>query len=289
MHCNKFFFFSYIIFFSLQNVFSLDLTADFNISNMGLDLDKTSSQMASVWGTFISAEQKINNDFLFNAAVFVDDVTGNRLDTSLTFLSKYFILGAGPSIAFFNDSQYQLKPAINAFALFKKEGSFFLSTGYYTTLGNLSNPDSDYSQVMTHISFGLTIPGAICTFSIENKQFSWFETDSSSTVSKTTDTYSIYQMEADIYKKNIPFHILIAMGYKEIQRIYPVDDSEGRSSAGVGSLFIGAGTIINFNNNKIFKVRLDSGLYNFTLSDEIAITELPDYLFNLKASFTYRF
>lgn len=289
MFKNKSLFFYILIFFTLQNSYSLNLTTSFNLGNLGFNRDSSSSEMATTWGTEFLAKQSVDKNFSLIGGLIIDDITGNRMDSKLVFSGRYFQIGLGPSIASFNNSLYQVKPGINGSFLVKKEGSFFLMTKLYSSIGNLSDQYSDYSQMTTYLAFGFYVPGALCTFSVENKQFSRFETKSDSTISKTTDVYYAYQLEADIHKKNIPFHIVMTMGYKDLQRIFPEADPSGRSTAAVGSVFIGIGTIINFNRHIMFRATAENGLYNFSYNDEIANTDIPDYLFNIKSSLVYKF
>lgn len=287
-HKKSLFFFIFLL-INIINISALDLTAGFNIGNLGFNIDRSSSSMALIWGTSIVAEHKIDANFHFSGGFFIDDITGMRIDSQLRYKSRYFEIGVGPSIASINNNQIQIKPAINGFVQVKIDGLFFLSTEIYSTIGNLSDLAADYSQLQTTLSLGFYIPGAICILSAENKQFSQFNRDSSSIESKTTDLYSIYKLEADIHKKNIPFHLILAFGYRDLQRIFPANDPDGRTLAGVGSAFIGVATKIDLGKRFILNAGIDSGIYNFTLSDVITPDELPIYLFNTFISLTYKF
>jgi len=284
----KLFFYLFLI-INTFFLFPLDLSTSFNIGNMGFTNDVTASQQGIVWGANVIAEHQIDNQFLFTGKLNIDEVTGNRIDSRLTFIHKYFQIGLGPSLAAINNGQFQLKPAINALVSVKKDGLFHMTAEIYSTIGNLSDPLTDYSQLESSLAFGLNIPGAISTFSIANKQFTYFDRDAASTISKTTDLFSLYQLQSDIHKKNIPFHLILTLGYKSIERIYPVSDAMGRTKAGIGSAFIGLGTRINIGKKIILSAGLESGLYNFSLSDEITAADLPSFLFNAFTSVKYEF
>ena len=278
-----------LIVLNLQILSSLELSTTFNIGNMGFDIDRTTSVPALNWGINFIAKYNINEQFLFSGGVIVDELTGNRLETQLSYNSKYFQVGIGPSLASFNNSQLQLKPALNGYATFKVDGQLYLRSEIYSTIGNLSDPNTDYSQLYASLSFGLHIPSAICTFSVDSKQFTQFNIDSSSVLSKTSDIYSTYKLEADIHKKGIPFHLILTLGYKNIQRFFPLNDPLGRTMAGIGSAFIGIASNVEITKRISLNAGLDSGLYNFTLSNEIAPTDLPLYLFKTYLTFTYTF
>lgn len=285
----KIIFFYLIFIYNTYTISSLNLTTSFNIGNLGFSSDMNESSQGVIWGTSIIAEEKLNEIYYFSGGVVFDDVSGNRIESLLSYNSKYIELGMGPTLASINNSQLQLKPGIKGLLTVKKVGKFDLTTEIYSTLGNLSDSESDYSQLETSLELAINIPGAICTFIISNRQFTQFSTDSSSLVSKTSDSYSTYALEADIYKKNIPFHLFLTLGYKSVKRVFPTNDSEGRELAGIGSIFIGMGTRVSIGKRMLLNASIDSGLYNFSLNDEATITDLPAYLFDSSLSFTYRF
>lgn len=282
-------FFYFFILSAFSNLSSWDLTTSVNISNFGFSREMSESSLGLAWGSTIEIVHDLDEQFQFSGGAIVDDVTGNRIDSRLIFRSPYIIVGMGPSIASFNKNQIQLKPAVNGIVLIKKDGIFSFSTEIYSTLGNLSDRKNDYSQLQTSLRLALNIPGAICTFIIENRQFTLFSTDSSSIIAKNTDIYSLYALEADLFKKSIPFHLILTLGYKNFKRLFPVNDSSGRTMMGIGSAFAGVGTVVDIGKKMRLNVTLDSGLYNFTLNDQLAITDLPDFLFNIELSLTYRF
>ncbi len=285
----KYIIFYIFIIYNTYTISSLDLTTSFNIGNLGFSSDMSESAQGVIWGTSIIAEEKLSEIYFFSGGAIVDDVSGNRLESVLTYNGKYIELGMGPALASINNSQLQLKPAIKGILTIKKVGKFNLTTEIYSTLGNLSDSDTDYSQLETSLELAINVPGAICTFMFSNRQFTQFLTDSSFPVSKISDRYSTYALETVIHKKNIPFHLILTMGYKSYKRIFPTSDSEGRELAGIGSVFIGAGTRVSIGKKMFLNASIDSGLYNFSLSDEVTISDLPAYLFDLSLSFTYRF
>ncbi len=272
-----------------SSFYGLDLTTSFNIGNLGLQKNMASSTPGMIWGSSILVEQKINEQFFFMGGIIVDDIIGNKLDSRISYKTTYLELGLGPSMASINNDQFQLKPALNGYIEIKKEGYFFISGEIYSTIGNLSDSVKDYSQLSTTLSLGLYIPGAICIFSFGNEQYSTFNTSITSVVSKTTDLNSFYQLEADLYKKNVPFNLILKMGYKSFKRIFPANDVEGRTIAGIGSVFIGLGTRINIGRKIVLEAGIDSGLYNFTLSDVLNTPDIPVFIFDTNISFKYKF
>lgn len=270
-------------------IYSLDVNIAYNMGNLGFSSDRGSSELSVDWGASINAAEKINDFLHFYGGVISDEISGNRLSTAIVVESTFFIVGMGPCISSFNNNQLQLKPGINGYAAVKKNEVFLFEAGIYSTLGNLSDQKNDYSQIAASLSFRLYIPGGVCTFSYSNRQFSKFITDSNSATTETTDTFSTYMLEADIYNNNFPFHLLLSLGYKNIKRIFPINDTAERTMSGIGSVFIGVGTSIKISARIYLKAGVESGLYNFTLSKEIAPSDLPDYLFNAYAAFTYKF
>lgn len=283
-------FFCFLFFLLYQSrLIALDLSTNFNITNLGFNNNMNSSSLGLLWGGSIIAEQEVTDNFFFSGGIIANDVSGNRMESRLIFKSNYFIVGLGPALASLNNGQIQLKPALSGFLAIKKDGKFSFSTELYSTLGNLSDRENDYSQLETSIALSLYIPGAICTFSAAAYQFTKFSIDDLSTISKSTDKLNNFKLEADLYKKNIPFHLIITLGYKSYKRLFPQNDSAGRTMMGIGSVFFGAGTSVNIGKNMILHGGVDSGIYNFTLSDVPAPDELPAYLFNIHTTFTYKF
>lgn len=268
---------------------ALDLEAGFFIGNMGFNSNIQSNDMSVTWGFETKATQRISDDFTFSGGILRDDIMGNRMDSRIQFNSPYILLSVGPSIATINNSSLELKPAINGSVTIRKEGLISFSVEMYSTLGGLSDKDSDYAQTRGSIALGLNIPGAICTFSVDSRHYSRYNENSVSSASITEDIQSTYMMEADLFKKNIPFNLLISLGYISTKRIYPADDPDTRDMAGFGTVFIGAGTKVRINRKIELKALLDSSLYSFSLSDTLGVSDIPPYLFRIQTVFTYRF
>ncbi len=276
-----------IMLFNSVSLFSLDLNVDFNLGNLGFTNERSESTIGVIWGTKVSLNHQISENFLLSGGIIIDEIYGNKIDSNIAFTSKYINIGIGPSLAAINNSQIQIKPALNGYFTVKKDGLIFFTSKIYSTFGNLSDRINDYSQLETTLEIGFYIPNALCRFTINSKQFSLFVHDSSSIVEKTSDIYSIYRLEADIHKKNMPFHLIISFGYRDLQRIFPINDT--KEKAGIGSAFIGVKTKFTIRKKIELTFGIDSGLYNFSLSDEIAPSDLPVFLFNSFASFRYIF
>lgn len=277
-----------LLFFSTAlSLSSLDLEAGFFIGNMGFNRDMNSNSTSLIWGFTAGAREKINDTFSVSGNIVRDDIMGHRMDSSLIFTSPYVLLSLGPSFATINNSSLEIKPALNGSVSIRKEGLISFTAEMYSTLGGLSDRDSDYTQTSGSLSLGFRIPGAICTFSAESRHYTRYSDSSSSSSSVTEDIQSTYMLEADMFKKNIPFNLLISLGYISTRRIFPSDDPDSRDNAGIGTIFIGAGTKVRIGKKINLKVLLDSSLYSFSLSDTLSASDIPVYLFRVQTVFTY--
>lgn len=267
---------------------SADITTGFTLSNGGFNTDPQSADLSLVWGFSTGTGYDINDLLSASVEVSREDLTGNFINSRLSYTGTHVLISAGPSFAFLNNGESRIKPAINSSAAVRKEGLFCLSASYFSTIGGLSDRDSDYTQSQVNVSLSLNIPGAICTFSFENSQFSRYG-DYSNYLSLTKDGRSVYQMEADLYRKNIPFNLLISLGYKSNRRVFPSDDADSRDTAAYGHIFVGAGTIVRIGKKFELKALMDYSLYSFSLSGDLPADIIPDFLFKVETEFIYKF
>lgn len=257
-----------------------ELTASFNLGNLGFDRNATSAQQALQWGTAGGVLYQIDERISLSAEILRDDLTGYRMNGTFSYTTPYGGISIGPSFSSFNNGQGEVKPGINGTLSVGVQGVFCFEASMYTSLGEISQREYDYDQKDIFIKSGFNIPGAITTLSLERKQYRRYEGDLSSW---TADRTSRYALMTDLYKKNIPFHLLLDLGYKSTER----ESSSGY--AGIGSVFIGVGTLFNIGSRMELTLTMDSGLYSFSLSDSISPEEISPFLFEIASSITYRF
>lgn len=267
------------------SLFPGDFRTGFSAGNLSFGKDSLSDSSSFQWGAYSEFSYNVEDRLNLSGSVVKDDLSGNRLDTALSFETAYAGISLGPSFASFNNSQSEMKPGINGSVYIRKQGLISFSADMYTTLGKLADPSYDYSQSRTGIELSVKIPGALTTFSIVNSRYSRF---SGNAASETSDIKTVYQLETAMFKEEIPFQLILSLGYKSMKRLFPADDPLSRVSSGFGSVFVGAGTVVMIGKKMELEILLDSGLYSFPLGG-LTYNDLPGYLFELSSSFSYRF
>ena len=79
--------------------------------------------------------------------------------------------------------------------------------------GNLLSEDGDYLQERNYLSVGFHVPNAICSVNILTRRFA-----EKTAIEEIADQITEYSFSADIYRKNVPFKIVLTFGLQDLSR-----------------------------------------------------------------------
>jgi hypothetical protein len=145
-----------------------------------------------------------------------DPILRNRINAGVGIDTDYLHLDIGPFIGVFNAAEKPLNPGITAALGLKIPGIIFGSVTAASTIGNSLVKPGDYTQEWGEVSLGTWIPYVLGAVTINMSGFT--ERISMDLIRK--DERVRYQLDADVFAKNVPYAIYIDMGYQTLKRMY---------------------------------------------------------------------
>lgn len=186
---------------------------------------------------------------------------------SLTYSGVYFTIGGGPSIALASNSLLLDKIGINIAAAWEMSGICAISA-QSDFLFNPQNIKTVGIQSMqkSHIKAGVYFPNLILSFIVQQEQeISIIDTAET----KEQWTKNAYLMEADAFKKGIPWRITIQMGYGEQKQI-----QQNAKTTAFGSIITGLKVTYDTYNNRIYSLSAQAPILLFPLDNTSIDTHL---------------
>ncbi|MEW5818336.1 MAG: hypothetical protein AB1798_23475, partial [Spirochaetota bacterium] len=107
------------------------------------------------------------------------------------------------------------------------------------------------------ISFGYYVRNAICSLNINSRKF----VQKASAAQEIVDSLVEYSFKSDIFQKNVPYKILISLGFQQLSKTFI--DSSSTVVHTLNSLVIGNQVDIIATEYLTIVIRLDSSLYSF--------------------------
>jgi hypothetical protein len=217
----------------------------------------------------------------FETEYVYDPVLRNIITTR--FINKWdlFSFGVGPFFGILNyvDKWWVPKFGISSFFHIEWPGVLFFEIRIDNSTFDQLREDGDYLQEMSNLSFGIYVPHAICTFNILSKQFIQRENGENS-----RDLTTEYQFATDIFKKNVPFRIVIGFSYLLQTR----ENGAAGTTDTLASVILGLR--LDMNVTDFFTLTLDTrnSLYSFGLDGLLGeeISGWSGYLFKADLGFS---
>ncbi|MDR2095608.1 MAG: hypothetical protein LBP76_08840 [Treponema sp.] len=164
----------------------------------------------------IQLDGNYGEHFIYRVGLERDGILNNRIITAAGFDLNYVRLYLGPFAGIFNTEERLMNPGIAASFRFDIPGILFGAAAVASTLGGSLQSPGDYSQEMGEFSLGFQAPHIIITAGITDKRFSRQQ----DTAVLTRDELSRYNVQFEIFAKNVPYMVHINMGYQNLKRSY---------------------------------------------------------------------
>ena len=269
------------------SVGALEAGATYRIESLAFENDRARTDTAFSgtvlpMGFSLYASEKLQEELTLNTEYAYDEVLRNILTGLVTYDGNLFSFGVGPFLGFFNTNQ--LWPKVGVASVFKIEwpGIAFVQLWLDNSTGNLLSEDGDYLQERNYLSVGFHVPNAICSVNILTRRFA-----EKTAIEEIADQITEYSFSADIYRKNVPFKIVLTFGLQDLSREWT--DASGSTTHSMYSLFLGTRFDIEINDAWDLMFDVDSSIYSFGGDELLGISNpgpLGGYLFRAVAGVT---
>ncbi|MDR1286940.1 MAG: hypothetical protein LBK08_04950 [Treponema sp.] len=165
---------------------------------------------------FAGLSGAFNGMISWKAAWERDPVLRNRVTAGLALDFSFVQVEAGMILSPFNTAEKILSPGAAGGLTFEWPGVVFGTVRGSSTLGSSLSFPGDHIQETGEIILGFWVPNVVCSFSFSSAVFSRRFGD----FIITRDERTRYQFSADVYAKNVPYTILVNMGYQSLKRSY---------------------------------------------------------------------
>jgi hypothetical protein len=266
--------------------FALDIGASFSLGNLGFATDRLITDTAFpgtasflgpyLWGLNLSAAQPLSDNLRFEAGFIVDPVLRNLSYTLISYTEKIITVGVGPFFGFFNllpDGRgVLLKPGITTEVKVELPGIAFVRFRSDSSIGGQLVSPGSYLQERGDVGIGFYVPNAICSLNLETRSFT-----------QMLDTYQVvdsiteYSLRTQIFQKNVPYRILLSLGYLTQSRTYldtPSVVHALNSIVGEGTLDFPVAPYLTLS------ATFTGSIYDFSGVAPLATAVKPAFLFN---------
>jgi hypothetical protein len=247
---------------SAAPLFSLELGAEGWLGNLGFSpqraIDDAAFPGASYyWGLSVWGSQELTNAISFETGFAMDQILRNVCYTLFDYHADFLTVGFGPFFGLFNDWGTLLKSGISTSVRIEVPGIAFASFRSDSSIGGELVQDGDYFQTRNDISFGVHIPNAICTLSLNTREF-----EQKAAGYNVVDSLTEYVFSTDIYKKNVPYRLIITVGYQNLSRSF-IDAASTATTATLDSVILGTEVDVSFSQALLLKAGVSGNVYSF--------------------------
>jgi hypothetical protein len=222
------------------------------------------------WGVSLYGTQAVTDDISFLTGFYSDPVLRNTTYTLFSYSTQFFTIGFGPFFGLFNSTSTLLKSGISTSVKLELPGIIFASFRSDSSIGGELVQVGDYMQTRNDISFGVHLPNAICTLSLDSSSFE----QKSTAALDIVDSLTVYSFSTDIYKKNIPYRLIVTVSYQSLVRSYI---STAVTESSLNSVVLGMETNISLSPSVLLTAGIEGNLYSFGMGTLVGSAE--DFLF----------
>lgn len=283
-----------VLIISASGLAAAELKANFDIGN--IDFSPTPLSSNSFPGTTFpfgfdisysyDADEAMSLQFGLNR----DAVLRNRAYTLFSYDGGLFRIGVGPYFGLFNTAGSVLKSGISTSIHLEAPGIVFIDFRSDSTISARLAAAGDYMQENSDVSVGFFVYNALCSLRLHTQSF----VEVTTAYGTVTDSLTEYTFESNIFKKNVPYTILLKLGYQTRQKTW--DDTNNKSQQ-LNSIILGTKFNLDVTPDFTLIVGLDSNLYSFGFYNDGTQIQLMDfattfpgvYLFKAELGFTYSF
>jgi hypothetical protein len=249
---------------------SLDVGATYRIESLDFknDRKKTDTSFSGLefpMGFALYGREELEGNLTVSGEYVYDAVLRNILTGLVVYRGNLFSFGVGPFFGFLNTSQFW--PKVGVASVFKVEwpGIAFVELWLDNSTGSRISDEGDYLQERSSLASGFYVPGAICSVSISKRLFVE-QTDTA----ELTDSVTRYAFSTDIYRKNVPFKILISFALQSLSREW--DEPSDTTTQSLYSILLGTRFDIDLNESMKLILDLDSSIYTWGQDELLGIS-----------------
>jgi hypothetical protein len=240
--------------------FSLDIGLDGWLGNLGFLSTRTASDATFpggdyFWGLSLYGTQSISEAISLETGFYSDQVLRNTSYTLFSYKTDFLTVGFGPFFGLFNDPGTLMKSGISTSVRIEVPGIVFVSFRSDSSIGGELVKSGDYQQIRSDISLGVYLPNAICTLSLNSRSFEQLVSSS-----EVVDSLTEYAFSTDIYKKNVPYRLIVTIAYQSLSRSF-IDATT--TSTTLNSVILGTEVDLTLSSTIVAKVGIEGNVYSF--------------------------
>lgn len=249
--------------------YALETGFEFRSSNLQFPWSQVEPLASSVkvfpwnnffWGGEAWFSESMGEDASFRISYERDPVLRNSLSAAVQFERGIARIEVGPRLGLFNTTADTFSAGLSSAVRLQWPGVAYVSmrSDGGLALGVLASAADPQARV--ELAAGVYVPNAIVSAVLEAKRFN--ELDSAGAV-VTTDSWTRYAIEVDIYKKNVPYTLLGSLGYEQRSKTYAAADL----TDSLGSIVLGTKATARFSPYLSLSLDLDTSFYVFGLDE----------------------
>jgi hypothetical protein len=203
------------IFCSLSPVFALEFTGEAALSPFQSP-DKGEEdpfKALHLWGN-LQAAQDFSPNFGFDVRLERDPILFNRLITRAAYRTRYLAVHLGPLVGVLNGSKLGLFPGLSLSLETAWPGIFFASLRLDSTIGRRKWEAGDYTQDFIQARAGFWVPNVVVCLEYSARFFA-----EKAVPRDYRNEWTRFDFSADVFKKNVPYRVLINAGYEHVSRM----------------------------------------------------------------------
>jgi hypothetical protein len=244
-------------------VFSLDVGIEGWMGNLGFLAARTADDATFpganyFWGLSAYGSQAVTDVISFETGYYYDQILRSTSYTLLNYHADFLTVGFGPFFGLFNDLNTLMKSGISTSVRVELPGVLFVSFRSDSSIGGELVRVGDYLQTRNDISAGVYLPNAICTLSLNSRAF-----EQKAASAKVVDSLTEYAFSTDIYKKNVPYRVLVTVAYQNLTRSFIDDLTLAATSATLNSVILGMEVDVAITSAILAKVGIEGNVYSF--------------------------
>lgn len=232
------------------------------------------------YGASVKYSDQFAENFSFEAVYATDPILRHMVKGLLAYQTGILTIRGGPILGVLNSLALPIKGGMTVGMSLKLPGIFFAEFLSEASLGAGLYAAGDYIQEAGRLAAGFYVPNAICTASIHTKKYYQAVTADGHRIDASTD----YNFNIDVFKKGVPYRLIIDIGYLDLSRTYP-DSTIDR----LGSIIIGARVNAAVSSSLSVLVGAEASVFSFGM-EQLALRgpESTALLFQAFVGCTYR-
>ncbi len=257
---------AFALIFCVALASAVDFGGEFTMTNLGFPWNMVAATDPSVvsysplnflYGGGATVNQSLMNNLSLATTWSLDSIQRSKLVAMVRYDAGVLQIGFGPVFGAFNSASSPLEAGISSMVKVEIPGLAFIGFKNDSSLGTTLGAVGENSQGFNEISVGWYVKNAICTASMTTRSFQLRQ----SADLVITDSMADYAFNVDIFKKNVPYNLNIALGYRTMSKEFLSTAGSVKDSLGIVIL----GTKIVFHPASFLDLTfgLDSGVYTF--------------------------